>query len=91
MNTTVGVPASLPDKPINPSSSPPAQASFEATYFKWADWRALWQVRRRQLAEDGVMVDLADLPEQPVVDDDAVYEWDFYHMEQVYLSGAGGF
>ena len=61
------------------------------TPFTWADWRALWQVRRLQLAEDGILVDLADIGDRPSPEDDDTYEWDFYHLEQVYLSGAGGF
>lgn len=59
--------------------------------FAWQDWRALWQLRYAQLAEDGIHVDPREMPEAPQDTPRGSYEWDIDHMEQIYLSGAGGF
>lgn len=59
--------------------------------FAWPDWGALWRLRAHQLAEHGIVVDPGTPPGGPqhVGRDDA--EWDFHHMADVYLAGAGGF
>jgi GNAT superfamily N-acetyltransferase len=59
--------------------------------FAWEDWHALWIIRLAQLAEDGIILDPATIPAQPNLDDDTVYEWDFHHIAEVYLSAAGHF
>jgi GNAT superfamily N-acetyltransferase len=63
----------------------------EVRPFQWHDWRALWQLRYAQLAEQGIHLDPDDIParNQSVSGDD--YEPDLRRIEQVYLSGAGGF
>jgi GNAT superfamily N-acetyltransferase len=59
--------------------------------FAWHDWLALWAVRLAQLAEHGILLDPAAIAKspQPGVDDE--HEWDFHHIDQVYLRGAGNF
>ena len=59
--------------------------------FAWNHWRALWELRHHQLAEIGIIIPPEEIPEQPqdVGRDD--YEWDYHHIAEVYLHGAGGF
>ena len=59
--------------------------------FAWNHWRALWELRHHQLAEVGIIIPPEEIPEQPqdVGRDD--YEWDYHHIAEVYLRGAGGF
>jgi GNAT superfamily N-acetyltransferase len=59
--------------------------------FAWEHWGPLWQIRFAQLAEDGIILGPDAIPRQPadVGRDDP--EWDFHHMAEVYLQGAGGF
>lgn len=59
--------------------------------FAWDDWRALWMVRSAQLAEGGIRLDPSDFPARPEPGTGDEYEWDFHHLDHVYLSGAGGF
>jgi ribosomal protein S18 acetylase RimI-like enzyme len=56
--------------------------------FQWEDWKGLWQLRNRQLVEEGTVVD--DLiPEKP--DYDSPYEQDYHRIDQVYLTARGNF
>jgi len=57
--------------------------------FAWDDWSALWAIPLAQLAEHGILLDPAAIPERarPGIDDE--HEWDFHHIDQVYLRGAG--
>lgn len=59
--------------------------------FAWADWRALWEVRLAQLAEHGVLLDVAAIPAAPQAVPWGSYEWDLHHLDEVYLCGVGGF
>jgi len=56
-------------------------------------WFDLWAVRTAQLAEHGIFADantaIPEYPPPPGVDEK--YDWDFYHIDQVYLCGAGDF
>jgi GNAT superfamily N-acetyltransferase len=59
---------------------------------RWQDWPALCEIRRRQLAEGGILLDREEPlpppdPNTPV----GAYEWDYHRMAEIYLSGAGGF
>lgn len=70
-------------EPLDPRIS---IAPYAASY-----WRALWRLRLCQLAEAGTVLPDEAIPEQPedVGRDD--YEWDYHHIAEVYLRGAGGF
>jgi GNAT superfamily N-acetyltransferase len=59
--------------------------------FAWDDWSALWAIRFAQLAEHGILLDPTAIPERarPGIDDE--HEWDFHHIDQVYLRAAGSF
>jgi GNAT superfamily N-acetyltransferase len=59
--------------------------------FDWGHWTSLWQLRFAQLAEHGIWLDPEEMPQGPedVGRDDP--EWDYDHMAEVYLRGAGGF
>ena len=59
--------------------------------FAWDDWPALWAIRLAQLTEHGILLDpatIADHPQPGIADE---HEWDFHHIDQVYLRGAGNF
>jgi GNAT superfamily N-acetyltransferase len=56
--------------------------------FQWEDWNGLWQLRTRQLAEEGIMTD-GELPEKP--DLSSPYEQDYHRIDQVYLAARGNF
>jgi GNAT superfamily N-acetyltransferase len=47
----------------------------------------LWELRRHQLAEYDILIDEEPGPPDP----SSPYEQDYHRMEEVYLSGAGGF
>jgi len=66
----------------------PGPALVQVRAFTWAQWPALWALRHAQLAEQGIRI-TADLPAAP--DLDSPYEADYHRLDQVYLSGAGGF
>lgn len=54
-------------------------------------WRPLWELRFHQLAEHGIILSPEEIPDQPLdvsLDDP---EWDYHHISEIYLSGAGGF
>lgn len=53
--------------------------------FTWDDWRALRIVRHALLAEDGIVLGPAEIPERPQPGDDDRYECDFHHMDEVYV------
>ena len=55
--------------------------------FTWDQWPALWQLRRLQLAEHGIM---AEGP-PPAPDLTSPYEPDYHLLQTVYLRGRGGF
>jgi len=61
--------------------------------FTWEHWPTLWAVRRAQLAEHGILLgpDSTPEPPRPGVKMRDEHEWDYYHMDQVYLRGAGNF
>ena len=60
--------------------------------FDWSQWRALWQLRLRHLAEEGILLDEATaIPAEPEELGDDDQEWDFNHIDSVYLRGAGWF
>jgi len=71
-------------EPARPNPAP----SCHIRRFAWPDWPALWQLRREQLAEDGIVID-SPLPAAP--DLDSPYEPDYHRIESVYLAGRGGF
>jgi GNAT superfamily N-acetyltransferase len=54
-------------------------------------WHALMELRRYQLAEEGIIVPPEDIEDQPRNVGRDEYEWDFHHMDEIYLCGAGGF
>lgn len=59
--------------------------------FTWErGWHALWVLRHHQLTEEGIIGPL-DIPDQPEDVERDGYEWDYHHMAEIYLSGAGGF
>jgi GNAT superfamily N-acetyltransferase len=55
------------------------------------DWADLWTIRFAQLQDAGVVIPTPTAPDpaQPV--DAGAPEWDFHHIQQVYLSGRGNF
>jgi GNAT superfamily N-acetyltransferase len=54
-------------------------------------WHALMELRRYQLAEAGIIVPPEDMSDQPQNVGRDEYEWDYHHIAEIYLSGAGGF
>ena len=56
-----------------------------------SSWHALMELRRYQLAEAGIIVPLEDMEDQPHDVGRDEYEWDYHHMDEIYLCGAGGF
>jgi GNAT superfamily N-acetyltransferase len=72
--------------------SPPSDwAPVAIRPFGAGDWAALWAVRFAQLAEAGIVLADTTPPgrSRAVPEDDP--EWDFHHIEQVYLGGMGNF
>ena len=67
-------------------------ARVESTYlvrqYQPQDWNALWQLRKYQLAEEGIMIGAA-LPQKP--DLSSPYEKDYHRIEHVYLTARGNF
>ena len=59
--------------------------------FEWKDWVCVVQLRVAQLAEHGIILEPDDIPEAPEETGPDSPEWDLDHIDQVYLSGAGGF
>jgi GNAT superfamily N-acetyltransferase len=59
--------------------------------FEWKDWVSLCELGIAQLAEHGIILDPEDIPEEPEDTDRDCPEWDLDHIDEVYLSGAGGF
>jgi GNAT superfamily N-acetyltransferase len=59
--------------------------------FARGDWPALWAVRLAQLAEHGILIDPASVAERPQPGAGDEHEWDFHHIDRVYLRGAGNF
>ena len=59
--------------------------------FAWNHWRALWQLRLHQLAEDGIILTAEAIPAAPEDSGRDAPEWDYDHIAEVYLCGAGGF
>ena len=64
----------------------------EPTYlvrpFQPQDWNALWQLRKYQLAEEGIVIG-DGLPQKP--DLSSPYEEDYHRIEHVYLTAKGNF
>lgn len=69
----------------------PTDAHISVRPFTGDDWPALWAVRLAQLAEHGIILDPAVIPERPRPGIDDEHEWDFHHIDQIYLRGAGNF
>ena len=59
--------------------------------FACDDWTALWAIRLAQLAEHGVLLDPTAMAGHPQPGTDDKHEWDFHHIDQVYLRGTGNF
>lgn len=51
----------------------------------------MWQLRHAQLAENGIILDPADIPVAPGIEEPYETEWDMDQVERVYLGGGGGF
>ncbi len=69
------------------------QGPISVKPFAWEHWTSLWQIRNAHLAELGIVLSPEDEEIPPVAmgvgrED---HEWDFHHIDAVYLSGAGGF
>ena len=61
-------------------------------YFTWDQWIPLNILMNARLAEDaGIVLDPDDIPEEPEDTPEGSPEWDTDHIDQVYLSGSGGF
>lgn len=71
-------------------ADPNLEAPFTVAPFVWGHWPALWVLRTAQLAEAGVVVPL-DIPEIGLDVPRDGYEWEYHHMAEVFLAGAGGF
>jgi GNAT superfamily N-acetyltransferase len=71
------------------SHAPPPGVTISP--FTWPDWTALWTIRYTQLAEYGLHLDLASIPDRPQPNTEDVYEWDFHNLDRVYLHAAGNF
>ncbi|MGD0005488.1 MAG: GNAT family N-acetyltransferase [Anaerolineaceae bacterium] len=54
-------------------------------------WRTLWELRHHQLAEFGIIIPPEEIPDEPLNVGQDDYEWDYHHISEVYLHGAGGF
>jgi GNAT superfamily N-acetyltransferase len=59
--------------------------------FEWEHWIPLCRLGISHLAEHGIVIDPEDIPEEPEDTDRGSPEWDLDHIDQVYLSGSGGF
>lgn len=59
--------------------------------FEWEHWSHLWELRRHQLAENGIEVSFDGPPPQPEEAGQDNPEWDYHRIGQVYLQGVGGF
>ena len=59
--------------------------------FEWDHWPHLWNLRRHQLAENGIEVSFDEPPPQPEEVGQDSHEWDYHRIAQVYLHGVGGF
>jgi len=54
-------------------------------------WHTLMELRRYQLAEEGIIVPTDEFSDQPQDVGRDEYEWDYHHIAEIYLRGAGGF
>ena len=72
-------------------STPSDRAPIAIRPFGQEDWAALWAVRFAHLAEAGIVLADATPPERSRVVPEDDPEWDFHHIEQVYLRGMGNF
>ena len=59
--------------------------------FEWEHWIPLMQLLSSHLAEDGVILDPEEIPEKPEDTPPGSADWDFDHINRVYLIGSGGF
>jgi GNAT superfamily N-acetyltransferase len=59
--------------------------------FSWDQWGSLWELRTAHLAEHGIVLCPDEIPAEPEDTPFGSPEWDFDHIEQVYLHGSGGF
>jgi len=54
-------------------------------------WHTLWELRHHQLAEHGIIIPPEEIPDRPLNVSRDDFEWDYHHIAEVYLHGAGGF
>jgi GNAT superfamily N-acetyltransferase len=60
--------------------------------FNWeCQWKALWDLRHYQLAEEGIIIPIENNPGPPQDTPRDANEWDYDHIREIYLVGAGGF
>lgn len=65
------------------------KGSVTITPFDWkAGWPALWELRRHQLAGEGIIIEPVKVGPPDL---DSPYERDYHRIDQVYMTGAGGF
>lgn len=57
--------------------------------FTMAQWHELWQVRRAHLVEDGITETTIQTPPSPSAS--SSYDTDLHAIDDIYLSGKGGF
>ncbi|MEE4193747.1 MAG: GNAT family N-acetyltransferase [Anaerolineae bacterium] len=60
-------------------------------YYEDAFWADLWKIRTTELAEDGIVIEEEGIPEKNPDQPRNGYEWDYHHIDEIYLSGKGGF
>ena len=73
----------------NPTTNPISIAPF--TWDTWQHWSALWKLRGYQLNEEGIVGEEDDIPPRGMDVGRDGYEWDYHHIDEIYLSGTGGF
>ncbi|MEZ4618432.1 MAG: hypothetical protein R2867_23360 [Caldilineaceae bacterium] len=61
------------------------------TQYTPTQWKPLWQLRFAHLAEQGIIVPEDAIPTVPGLPAHDTYERDLNRIDEVYLSGAGGF
>jgi len=69
----------------------PASSPISILPFTWDHWHILWELRHHQLAEYGIIIPPEEIPDRPLDVGRDDYEWDYHHIAEIYLHGAGGF
>ena len=59
------------------------QSNKVITPFFWQHRPGLWQIRRQQLADDGIFLAEHELPAQPPPVERDGNEWDYHHMAEI--------